>query len=988
MSCGLEVPIFRLPGTAKPLNERPWTPEGASEPAPVGGSPSGTWGEWIAHAPAVTTSGGGGGGRALLISYTFPPTGGSGVQRAAKLVKYLPAVGWQVEVLAAGHQRFPWSDPSLMADLPTDTRVHRVRGLEPACLAGRIGDFLRWLRRDEPKPGAGHTAAWSPAWIEERFFWRFARWAERLGLGDGSSLWIAAAVRAALARHRTTPFDVIVSTGPPVVAHQVALRIAHATGLPWVADVRDPFVSDFDWASGNGHHAQIMRRLERQVMRRAAMVVTTCEALVEDLLARYPHRTPQDVRAITNGFDRDDVQTALAGQYVNKPSECVFVAAGAFYGRRELSRIVEPISRVLAKHPQWQGRLRLVVAGTLDAKQQRYWKEAKPSWMRLAGYLDHAAVIRLIAESACSVVLVPDCRHTRQCIPGKLFELLALPTHLLMLAPPQTETAALASNAGASAVVPMEDPHQVENAIERIAANYLSGNHWPTRPWPRLDAYDRQTLAAQFADTLTNAVSPKGVRNLFAGTGKSGRTTPLGGCVEMRPAKRFLTPSGSKNGLRMIFQVNNREFIHLKNHPDTIFRLAFVSDAPGFGGAERYILAMIRAAQRRDMQAHLHWAPQKVSGTFFEAAAAQLALTAQPSDAKRFLTPFLATPEQTRSLRGMIRAFRQMLATHRPDGVVINACGRPRFWLYPWLARWVGIPVVWVHQMVEARDHRRQRPQWFGGRMEGLQSWRVPQALRHRLAAAAATAVIVLNEEDGRRITRWQGVNPTHIHVVPHGVDLHEFRFSPAGRQTLRRQWSLPDSANTDSPNTGAANAAPAVIGTAGRLVAGKGIDLLIEAVGILRQRRVPCSLVIAGDGPDRADMANLAQQRGITDAVHFAGFVDDMPAFYSALDIFALCSLTESFGLALAEAMACERPVVGTPTDGAARQIIPGHNGCLLPSFAPTDLADALEKLIRDPQRCRRMGQAGRQTVTDHFSIDLTLDRTLRALRAPTRRT
>ena len=131
MSCGLEVPIFRLPGTAKPLNERPWTPEGASEPAPVGGSPSGTWGEWIAHAPAVTTSGGGGGGRALLISYTFPPTGGSGVQRAAKLVKYLPAVGWQVEVLAAGHQRFPWSDPSLMADLPTDTRVHRVRGLEP-----------------------------------------------------------------------------------------------------------------------------------------------------------------------------------------------------------------------------------------------------------------------------------------------------------------------------------------------------------------------------------------------------------------------------------------------------------------------------------------------------------------------------------------------------------------------------------------------------------------------------------------------------------------------------------------------------------------------------------------------------------------------------------------------------------------------------------------------------------------------------------------
>ncbi len=505
MSCGLEVPIFQLPGTANLPRVRPQPMEGTEGNALDSGPPSGKWGEWIAHAPAVTTSGGGGDGRVLLISYTFPPTGGSGVQRAAKLVKYLPACGWRVEVLTAGHERFPWSDPSLMADLPNDTPVHRVRGLEPACLAGRIGSLLRRFHHTEAAPTKDPSAPWSPAWIEERFFWRFARWAERLGLQDGASLWVPAAIRAALRRHRQTPFDVIISTGPPVVVHEVALRLAHATGLPWVADVRDPLVSDFDLAGRDHRRAEAMRRLERQIMQRAAMVVTTCQALVEDLLSRYPGRHRHNVRSITNGFDRDDVTAALIERSIDKPAECVFVAAGAFYGRRELSRVVEPMSRVLARHPEWQGRVRLVVAGTLDARQQRYWQGACPAWMRLAGYLEHAAVIRLIAASACSVVLVPDCRHTRQCIPAKLFELFALPTHLLVLAPPGTETATLAVEAGAADVVPMEDSRQVEDATEQIAAGYLDGNRWADRRWPCLDVYDRQMLAGRFADVLSMA---------------------------------------------------------------------------------------------------------------------------------------------------------------------------------------------------------------------------------------------------------------------------------------------------------------------------------------------------------------------------------------------------------------------------------------------------------------------------------------------------
>jgi len=109
------------------------------------------------------------------------------------------------------------------------------------------------------------------------------------------------------------------------------------------------------------------------------------------------------------------------------------------------------------------------------------------------------------------------------------------------------------------------------------------------------------------------------------------------------------------------------------------------------------------------------------------------------------------------------------------------------------------------------------------------------------------------------------------------------------------------------------------------------------------------------------------------------------MPAFYSAVDLFALCSRTESFGLALAEAMACRRPVIATPTSGATRQISHLHNGWQLDSFDPP------RSRTQSPRwpptaRPREHGNKGRDTVIRQFNIDLTLEQTLRALRGPSR--
>jgi glycosyltransferase involved in cell wall biosynthesis len=257
-----------------------------------------------------------------------------------------------------------------------------------------------------------------------------------------------------------------------------------------------------------------------------------------------------------------------------------------------------------------------------------------------------------------------------------------------------------------------------------------------------------------------------------------------------------------------------------------------------------------------------------------------------------------------------------------------------------------------------------------------MQMWRVPQAARHRLAAAAADAVVTLNSDDADLVARWQRIRRERIRVIPHGVDCEQFRFDPAARRQLRETWRL----------NGGEGAVPFVIGTAGRLSREKRVDLLIEATALLRRRGVPIIAVAAGQGVEREKLLHLARAHGVAETVRFIDFVQDMPAFYSALDVFVLCSQTESFGLALAEAMACERAVAATPTAGARQQIEHGVNGWQLNGFSADELADAITAMYADPEAAACLGARAREGVIRDFRVDLTLERTLQALRGPAR--
>lgn len=216
---------------------------------------------------------------------------------------------------------------------------------------------------------------------------------------------------------------------------------------------------------------------------------------------------------------------------------------------------------------------------------------------------------------------------------------------------------------------------------------------------------------------------------------------------------------------------------------------------------------------------------------------------------------------------------------------------------------------------------------------------------------------VIVNARDTRRALLAE--NPDllpheRIHLLPNGVD----------DSLLSRKPARPPEAS------------PCVIGTAGRLVEQKGQRYLLKAAALLRQRGLVFELHIAGDGPLRAELQNLAAVLQIEDITHFQGFVQDMSSFYDSLHVFAFPSLWEGMGNAVLEAMAAARPVVGFAVSSMPEVVRQEATGLLVPERDVEALAQALERLIQAPGLRAQYGAAGRQRVRQEFLLSHQLRR------------
>jgi glycosyltransferase involved in cell wall biosynthesis len=222
------------------------------------------------------------------------------------------------------------------------------------------------------------------------------------------------------------------------------------------------------------------------------------------------------------------------------------------------------------------------------------------------------------------------------------------------------------------------------------------------------------------------------------------------------------------------------------------------------------------------------------------------------------------------------------------------------------------------------------------------------------LLVRMATRIIAISEAVKARLKRWPRAHGRCI-VVPNGLDLAAF--VAAKEQAVVR---------------GSLGIGPEerVIGLVGRLVPFKGHRYLIQAFADVRLRHPSARLLVVGDGPERDKLEQQVGDMGLKGAVHFTGHRCDVPDMLSIMEIFVLPSLGEHFGRVLLEAMALEKPVVGTRAGGVPEVVEDGVTGVLVPPANPEALAEGIIRLLDDPAQARAMGRAGRRRVETHFNL------------------
>ena len=227
---------------------------------------------------------------------------------------------------------------------------------------------------------------------------------------------------------------------------------------------------------------------------------------------------------------------------------------------------------------------------------------------------------------------------------------------------------------------------------------------------------------------------------------------------------------------------------------------------------------------------------------------------------------------------------------------------------------------------------------------------RPPQDFAAR--AAAAGAVVTVSEANAHHITKSFGVPPDHIRVIPCGVNTDQF---------------CPQGAKPRLPH----------VVCVARLNPVKNLVLLLEACSILKTRNLSFRCVVVGDGPCRNELERKRTQLGLDSDVEFVGAAkqSDVLQWWRRATVGVLTSDSEGMPVCLMEAAACGVPVVATAVGGVPELVRDNVTGLLTQPGDCLSLAEALERLLREPETAARMGTAARRRAEECFSVKRQVD-------------
>ena len=406
--------------------------------------------------------------RVLIISYYWPPTGGSGVQRWVKFAKYLPAEGWQPVIYTPENPEQLAVDASLEAEVPAEAEVIRRRIVEPYEMYKKL---LRKSGHSKEAVEVNPVNAQNKSTLQKIAMWIRGN----LFRPDPRCLWIGPSVRYLkkyLAEH---PVDLIVSTGPPQSMHMIGRKLAAETGLPWIADFRDPWTKIFYFK-----HLSMTRATERwhEKMERRVLDEATAVVAVSPLVQQeFQAMTQTPVELITNGFDECDFPDGKCTEAAGGPDrDFIITHTGLFAADGNPTRLWEVLAEKCRKDEKFRNALKINLVGKTDEQIIKSIGDAglAPN-LNDMGYQPHSVAIEQQRKASLLILPLRKEPEYKAVLPGKLFEYLAAWRPVLGIGQPDGAMSMILDSTKTGVVLDWEDSGAIARHIDLCWERHLEG---------------------------------------------------------------------------------------------------------------------------------------------------------------------------------------------------------------------------------------------------------------------------------------------------------------------------------------------------------------------------------------------------------------------------------------------------------------------------------------------------------------------------------
>jgi len=426
--------------------------------------------------------------KALIITYYFPPSGGSGVQRTLKFVKYLQAFGWTPVVLTARDADYPAYDETLCAEIPAEIAVYRAPLFEPYRLyrtfTGRSAQEstdIATLTLDEQ-----HKRKWSERiseFIRASFF-----------IPDARIGWLYPAYRLGKKIIKEENIQLIFSSAPPYTCHLIGRKLKRATGLPWVADFRDSWIGWLSTPQWRPAPARALeKRMEKNVLHEANRILTVSMGVKEDLLSRNPDCKDGRWHLLANGYDAADFEN-IPG--LAKPAGITITYTGSMYGNRNPHYLIKALELLRQTgHPR-VASLRIRLVGRAGAAiLQEIAASNVADLFEYIPYVKHRESLAYLQSGDAALLIIDDAPANRGILTGKIYEYIGARIPILALAP-EGEAAQLIREYSLGWVVPPNDPQAIAEILDQAMLEIAQGTRVPDSA---AQVYERRAQTQQLA---------------------------------------------------------------------------------------------------------------------------------------------------------------------------------------------------------------------------------------------------------------------------------------------------------------------------------------------------------------------------------------------------------------------------------------------------------------------------------------------------------